>query len=378
MLKWTLCTLICCQIAHSNMKTSQVNTSTTVQFTNPIIIGHRGASGYRPEHTLESYKLAIKMGADYIEPDLVITKDKVLIARHENEISGTTDVAIKFPDRKTTKTIDGQKITGWFTEDFTIKEIKTLRAYERLPFRSQKYNGKFEIPTFEEILQLAEKESKKYKRTIGVYPETKHPTYFQSIKLPLEEPLVELLKKFKPAVYIQSFELTNLKKIKSMIEAPLIYLIDSPELIPYDFVAAKDKRTYLDMLTKPENLKEIASVVYGIGPAKRYIIPTDVNGNELPATALIQTVHSLGLKIHPYTFRNESQYLLKEYKNSPEAEYIQFFELGVDGVFTDFPDTAIRARKKYLKDKTATEKRIEKAKRLQEKSGKIPTTNEGP
>lgn len=374
MLKWMLCILSCYQITQAAQPVvqSSVQTGTQDKMKIPIIIGHRGASGHRPEHTLESYKLAIEMGADYIEPDLVSTKDHVLIARHENEISETTDVAKKFPDRKTTKTIDGIQVTGWFTEDFTLKEIKTLRANERLEFRNHKYDGKFEIPTMDEILKLAKKKSTK-KKTIGVYPETKHPTYFQSINLALEEPLVELLKKHKmdkstSPVFIQSFEFTNLKKLKGLIDVPLIFLFDSPEKVPYDFVVAKDKRTYMDMLTKPENIKEMTQVLTGIGPNKRYIVPTDSLGKELPATELIQKAHAVGLKVHPWTMRNEDQYLLAEYKGSPQAEYIQFFELGVDGLFTDFPDEAFKARKKYLSDL----KKIKKPKPSKN------TDNEGP
>jgi glycerophosphoryl diester phosphodiesterase len=319
------------------------------QSSSPLVIGHRGACGHRPEHTLESYKLAIEMGADFVEPDLVSTKDHILIARHENEISGTTDVATKFPDRKTEKIVDGQKISGWFVEDFTLKEIKTLKAKERLEFRSHAYDGQFDIPTFEEIIKLVQKQSKLKKRPIGIYPETKHPSYFQSLKLPLEEPLVHLLKKYKfqSLVFIQSFELENLKKLKKMTTLPLIYLIDDPELIPYDHVLSKDPRTYQDML-KVENLKEISKTVSGIGPYKRYIIPADKNNNEAPETTLIKEAHALGLKVHPYTFRSESKYLLSNYKNDPENEYLRFYELGVDGLFTDFPDAAVKARKTYL------------------------------
>lgn len=328
---------------------------------NPLIIGHRGASGYRPEHTLASYQLAIEMGADFIEPDLVMTKDKILIARHENEISETTDVATKFPDRKATKTIDGKTITGWFTEDFTLKEIKTLRAKERLAFRDHSYDGKFEIPTFKEIVELAIKYSDKTKRKIGLYPETKHPTYFKSIGLPLEEALVQQLKnaglnqKDSP-VYIQSFELTNLKKLKKLTPVPLVYLIDDPELIPADFQAAKDGRTYMQMLSD-DGLNEIKKTAAGIGPFKRYIIPTKAITNasgekigeeKLPPTDLVKKAHEAGLLVHPYTFRSEEKYLLKEYSKNPEAEYLEFFALGVDGIFTDFTDNAVQARKVYL------------------------------
>lgn len=325
-------------------------TLTTEAFEAPLIIGHRGACGYRPEHTLASYELAISMGADYIEPDLVMTKDGVLMARHENEISGTTDVAEKFPDRKITKKVDGKEITGWFIEDFTLKEVKTLRAKERLAFRDHSFDGKFEVPTFKEILDLV----KKQKRVVGVYPETKHPTYFQSIGLPLEEALVKELtahglnKKDAP-VFIQSFEMTNLKKIKTLTKLPLIYLIDDPELVPFDHVVSGDTRTYKDMLT-PASLKEISATVYGIGPYKRYILPEGKDGMALPPTTLISDAHALGLKVHPYTFRSESQYLLKDYQGDPQKEYLQFFELGVDGLFSDFADQAVLAKKTFLKN----------------------------
>ncbi len=317
----------------------------------PLIIGHRGACGYRPEHTLASYQLAIEMGADFIEPDLVMTKDGILMARHENEISGTTDVALKFPDRKTTKRVDGKEITGWFIEDFTLKEMKTIRANERLEFRDHSYDGKFEVATLEEILQLL----KKQKRIVGIYPETKHPTYFHSIGLPLEEALIKTLikygmnKKTSP-VFIQSFELSSLKILKKMSPLPLIYLIDDPELVPFDHFVHGDKRTYLDMLS-PQNLKEISEVANGIGPYKRYLIPEDKDGNLLPATSLLQDAHAVGLKVHPYTFRKEARYLNKAYQNDPQKEYNQFFELGVDGVFTDFSDLAVKAKKTFLQHK---------------------------
>lgn len=336
----------------------------------PLVLGHRGACGYRPEHTLASYQLAIDMGADYIEPDLVSTKDGVLIARHENEISETTDVATKFPDRKTTKTIDGKSVTGWFTEDFTLKEIKTLRAKERLSFRDHSYDGQFEIPTFKEVIELAQSQGKKLKRTIGLYPETKHPTYFQSIKLSLEEPLAKELKaaglnKKSSAVFIQSFELTNLKKLKKLTKNKLVYLIDAPELVPADFQASGDKRTYLDMVSKIENLKDIKKTADGIGPYKRYLIPTKIvtakNGEKteekLPPTALVKAAHAVGLLVHPYTFRSEEKYLLKEYNKDPKAEYLEFFALGVDGVFSDFAADAVAARDAYVKEQTQKEKR---------------------
>ena len=335
----------------------------------PLVLGHRGACGYRPEHTLASYQLAIDQGADYIEPDLVSTKDGVLIARHENEISETTDVATKFPDRKNTKTIEGKQVTGWFTEDFTLKEIKTLRAKERLAFRDQSFNGQFEVPTLKEVIELAQSQSKKLKRPIGLYPETKHPTYFQSINLALEEPLVKelkaagLTKKTSP-VFIQSFELTNLKKLKKLTKNKLVFLIDDPQVIPADFQAAGDKRTYLDLMT-PAGLKEIKKTADGIGPYKRYILPTkiveDKNGEKreekLPPTELVKLAHAVGLLVHPYTFRSDEKYLLKDYNKDPKAEYLEFFALGVDCVFSDFADHAVAAREEFLKNKTQNEKR---------------------
>lgn len=349
MLKLILCITLCHQFVKADL--IMPRETPAYKMIKPLIIGHRGACGHRPEHTLESYKLAISMGADYVEPDLVSTKDHVLIARHENEIGGTTDVETKFPNRKTTKTIDGNKVTGWFTEDFTLKEIKTLRAKERLDFRDHSFDGKFEIPTFEEVLTLVKAESKRLKKNIGVYPETKHPSYFQSVNLPLEEPLIEMLNKFKlndakSLVFIQSFELTNLKKLKKLTPLPLIYLLDDPEIVPYDHVLAKDKRTYLEML-KPENLKEISLTASGIGPYKRYIIPADSSNHSMAPTTLIDDAHAVGLKVHPYTFRSETKYLLTDYNNDPSAEYYEYFKLGVDGLFTDFPDAAVKAWAEY-------------------------------
>lgn len=343
--KWTFCSLFFLMCSQS------------MAFEAPLIIGHRGACGYRPEHTIASYELAISMGADYIEPDLVMTKDKVLMARHENEISGTTDAAEKFPDRKKTKKVDGKEIVGWFIEDFTLAEMKTLRAKERLAFRDHSYDGKFEIPTFKEILDLV----KKQKRKVGVYPETKHPTYFQSIGLPLEEALVAELKahgmnKKDSPVFIQSFELSSLKKLKPLTDLPLIYLIDDPELTPYDNVMSGDKRTYRDMLI-PASLKEISLTASGIGPYKRYILPDNGKGEALPPTTLIADAHAVGLKVHPYTFRSEAQYLLKDYQGDPQKEYLQFFELGVDGLFSDFADQAVKAKNTFLKNKKAGAKK---------------------
>jgi glycerophosphoryl diester phosphodiesterase len=314
----------------------------------PLVIGHRGASGHRPEHTIASYELAIDYGVDFIEPDLVSTKDGVLIARHENDISGTTDVAQKFPERRATKTIDGKAITGYFTEDFTLAEIKTLRAKERLPFRNQGWNGLFEIPTFQEVIDLAKRRSRETGRVIGIYPETKHPTYFRSIGLALEPPLVKALEAngytdATAPVFIQSFEVGNLKELRKSTEVRLVQLMEDNKLQPYDFIVAGDPRTYGDLMT-PAGLAEIATYAQGIGPSKRSIVPQGGDRSLLDATTLVVDAHKAGLLVHPYTFRDEPEFLASDYELNPIKEYLQFYRLGVDGVFSDFGDTAVRAR----------------------------------
>ena len=296
----------------------------------PIIIGHRGASGHRPEHTLAAYRLAAEMGADFIEPDLVSTKDGVLLARHENEIGGTTDVAQRFPDRKATKTIDGQSISGWFTEDFTLAEIKTLRAKERLAFRSHEYDGKFDVPTFDEVIALAQELGRELRRPIGVYPETKHPTYFRGIGLPLEEKLVASLDKAgwnrkESPVFIQSFEIGNLRELRKKTAVRIVQLVTS--------AAAVDAA----------GLKAIAGYADGIGPEKRLIVPVNPDGSLLPPTDLVARAHAAGLLVHAWTLRADREFLPAGYKGRPEAEFDQFRAVGVDGVFTDFPDIAARA-----------------------------------
>ena len=349
-------------------------TAATLNGAEPIVIGHRGASGYRPEHTLASYELAIEMGADYIEPDLVSTKDGILVARHENEISGTTDVATRtgFSDRQTTKTIDGSEVTGWFTEDFTLAELKTLTAKERIPAirpESATYDGLYQVPTLQEVIDLAAQKSLETGRTIGIYPETKHPTYFDSIGLSLEEPLVATLNANNlndadDPVFIQSFEVGNLQYLNTLTEVPLVQLYDEATVQPYDFVASGSTETYGDLLT-PEGLTEVAEYAEGIGPWKRLIIPSatiDVNGDGEPddlngdgetsdadrvlqeVTTLIDDAHAAGLLVHAYTFRSEDFFLAPEYDGNPELEYEQFFALGVDGVFSDNPDIAVSVR----------------------------------
>jgi glycerophosphoryl diester phosphodiesterase len=327
----------------------------------PLVIGHRGASGYRPEHTLASYALAARMGADYIEPDLVSTKDGVLVARHENEIGGTTDVADhpEFAARRTTKTIDGVALTGWFTEDFTLAELKTLRAKERIPQTRQRntlYDGRYQVPTLQEVIDLSRKLSRELDREIGIYPETKHPTYFRTIGLPLEEPLVRTLKRNdlddrRDKVFVQSFEVGNLQWLEDRIDTPLVQLLSGPSAKPYDFVFSGDPRTYRDLAT-PAGLKSIAKYASGVGPSKDYIVPRDATGRSLPPTTFVRDAHRADLVVHPYTFRNENQFLPLELRSSADpnaygrafGEYQQFFDLGVDGLFSDNPDTAVEAR----------------------------------
>ena len=303
--------------------------SLAIEPARPIIIGHRGASGHRPEHTLEGYRLAAEMGADFIEPDLVSTKDGVLIARHENEIGGTTDVAVKFPARRTTKTVDGQAITGWFTEDFTLAEIRTLRANERLAFRSHAYDGQFAVATFDEVIELAQRLGRELNRPIGVYPETKHPTYFRNIGLPLEEKLIASLAKHgwnrKDApVFIQSFEPDSLRFLRGKTSVRLIQLTSDASMVD------------------AAGLKKIAAYADGIGPEKRLIVPIGADGSIGTPTDLVQRAHAAGLLVHIWTIRVDKEFLPAGYHGRGEAEYEQFRDLGVDGLFTDFPDVAAK------------------------------------
>jgi glycerophosphoryl diester phosphodiesterase len=331
----------------------------------PIVIGHRGASGYRPEHTLEAYRLAIELGADYVEPDLVSTGDGVLIARHENEIGGTTDVAShpEFASRRSTKTVDGVAITGWFTEDFTLAEIKTLRARERLPQirpRNTRYDGMFEIPALQEIIDLVTREENRRGGRIGIYPETKHPSYFDSIGLSLEEPLVATLERngyrgARSRVFIQSFEVANLRELAAMTSVRLVQLINSGGK-PFDFGLSGDPRTYADLVT-PRGLEFIAAHATGVGVHKDLVISRDASGNLLGPTALVADAHAAGLVVHGWTFRAENRYLPTDLRvGEPadptyparygdfRAEYGAFHAAGLDGVFTDQPDLAVAAR----------------------------------
>ena len=322
----------------------------------PIVIAHRGASGERPEHTIAGYKLAIDLGADYIEPDLVLTKDGVLVARHENEISETTDVAAhpEFAGRKATKTIDGKDVTGWFTEDFTLAELKTLRARERLPqLRSTEYDGQFEIPTFEEILTFLADANKGRAVPVGVYPETKHPSYFVSIGLPHEAPLLAILDRFgyrgrSAPVFIQSFEVGNLKALRAKSDLPLIQLMDG-EGDPADTPG-----TSYAAMTSPAGLKAIAAYADGIGPYKEMIIPRGTLGTLGDPTMLVRDAHAAGLKVHPWTFRRENYFLPLRDKGGINpaghgdlaAEIDAYLATGIDGLFSDNPREAVATVKK--------------------------------
>jgi glycerophosphoryl diester phosphodiesterase len=325
--------------------------------TQPIVIAHRGASGYVPEHTLEAYALAIRQGADYIEPDLVMTRDGVLVARHENEIGGTTNVADlpQFASRRTTKVIDGNSVTGWFTEDFTLAELKTLRARERLPklrAANTRFDGRFAIPTFEEVLKLARSMGG---ASLGLYPETKHPTYFQRLGLPMEEALLEALTRHGYAtrespVFIQSFETANLRALRKRTPLRLIQLIES-EGAPYDFIAAGDKRTYADLITS-KGLAEISAYADGIGVHKSLIIPRTPDGRLASSGRLVSDAHAAGLLVHGWTFRAENEFLPRNFQSSGDAaahgqlagEIVAFLNEGMDGFFTDHPDLGVLGR----------------------------------
>lgn len=378
-----------------------------------IVIGHRGASGYRPEHTLESYRLAIRQGADFIEPDLVATRDGVLVARHENEISGTTDVAAhpEFASRRTTKTIDGVTLTGWFTEDFTLAELKTLRAKERIPAirpANTRFDGMYTIPTLAEVIALVKRESRDGRR-IGIYPETKHPTYFaregrrldgRPIGISLGAKLVETLvaEGFTDPtrIYVQSFEFENLIELKKTLmpaaglDLPLVQLYDDlQEARPYDvdYNASHggdmgalygglaglvegglgSGTRYGALATEPVLNWMKASYASGVGPWKGNLLPrqplappVDANGDGKAELAGQGTglVHPMigwalkaGMQVHPYTLRAEEVYLAQTpggVAQSVVAEAVQLYGLGVQGFFIDQPDQGVLAREIFL------------------------------
>lgn len=339
----------------------------------PLVIGHRGASGERPEHTLASYQLAIEQGADFIEPDLVLTQDGVMIARHEPMLGGTTDVAAKFPARKTKKMVDGVETEDWFASDFTLAEIKTLRAIQARSGRSKAYDGQFQIPTLDEVIALAKEQSSKTGRTIGIYPEVKHSTFHAALfgANQFEDKLVSTLHAAygntgKAPVFIQSFEVSNLQYLNSKTDIKLVQLIDADDVKddgsmslvapyhkPYDFVVKNDSRSFGD-LVKPAGLDFIKTYADAVGPWKPYLVKTVNDGVERSgdsslslndrrvdgSTGVIENAHARGLLVHTWTFRNDaSGYGFKD----PKAEMEYYMKLGVDGVFTDFPATGVAA-----------------------------------
>ncbi|MFD8072892.1 glycerophosphodiester phosphodiesterase [Streptomyces sp. NPDC059718] len=332
----------------------------------PTVVGHRGASGYRPEHTLGSYQLALDLGADVIEQDVVPTKDGHLVCRHEPEIGGTTDVAAhpEFASRRTTKTIDGVATTGWFTEDFTLAELKTLRAVERLPAQRQRntlYDGHWEVPTFEEVLRWADEQGRKRGKAVWLHVETKHPTYFRGIGLGLEERLAKLLRRYgrdkrNSPLFLQSFEPGSIQRLGALgLRNPKVVLLDAATTRPYDFVAAGDPRTVADLVT-PAGLKWIAGFAQGIGPTLNLIIPRDAAGKLGTPTTLVRDAHKAGLILHPYTMRNENSFLPADFRvgTDPNAygdafgAFKVYFEQGIDGIFSDNCDTALLARADFL------------------------------
>lgn len=330
----------------------------------PIIIAHRGVSGLRLEHTRPSYELAIEQGADFIEPDVVSSKDGVLVVRHENEISGTTDVADRpeFAGRRSTKTIDGAEFTGWFTEDFTVAELKKLRTRERIA-DLRPHNiplaGQQQILTFDEVLDIAEEANRDRETPVGVYVETKHPSYFAGIGLDLNDQLIECLERrgvnhTEAPVIIQSMESANLRRIREHTPLVIIQLMVANKA-PHDFVLAKDGRTYDDLATA-KGLAFVAEYADGIGPNKDMVIGRDRRSRLTGDTGLVRRAHDAGLLVHIWTMRNENTFLPADFKVGKDkaaegdavAEYLAFFDVGVDGVFSDYTATAFEARELWL------------------------------
>ncbi|GJF31588.1 glycerophosphoryl diester phosphodiesterase [Kitasatospora sp. NE20-6] len=341
---------------------SPVRTGTALdRLPHPLAVAHRGASGYRPEHTIGAYELALELGADVIEQDLVPTRDGHLVVRHENNIAETTDVAdhSEFAARRTTKTIDGVALTGWFTEDFTLAELRTLRAKERLPQQRQRntlYDGRWPVPTFREVAEFARKRARSLGRDVWLYPETKHPSYFRSIGLPLEERLADELKRAGLAgrngrAILQSFEPSSLQRLAKLVDNPRVQLLSGATSRPYDFELAGDRRTVADLVT-PDGLRWISSFAQGLGPTTALILPTDAAGKLLAPTTLVADAHRAGLVLHPYTVRNENGFLPLDFRRGTDPNAYgdaigwarRLYDEGVDGFFTDNTDTSVLAR----------------------------------
>ena len=326
----------------------------------PLVIAHRGASGYRPEHTLAAYALAVDLGADVIEPDLVSTRDGVLVARHENEISGTTDVADhpELAHLRTTRVVDGALLDGWFTEDLTLAELKTLRAVERIPVlrrANTRFDGLLPVPTFQEVVELARTASARTGRTIAVYPETKNPSHFAALGLDLEAALVAVLERAgwdgpDDPVLVQSFEVGSLQLLSRLTGVRLVQLLGDTGS-PRDLELRHDPRTWDDLAT-PAGLREVARYAAGIGPAKDRVVPRRPDGSLDAPTSLVRDAHEQHLLVHPYTFRDESVFLPADLRRGDGtsdqgdavSEYLAFYAAGVDGLFSDHPDTARHAR----------------------------------
>ncbi|OEU96734.1 glycerophosphodiester phosphodiesterase [Streptomyces oceani] len=326
----------------------------------PAVIAHRGASGYRPEHTMGAYELAHATGADIIEQDVVSTKDGHLVCRHENDITGTTDVAehAEFADRETTKSIDGKELTGWFSEDFTLAELKTLRAVERLPDERQHntlYDGRWQVPTLEEVLRWADRRGRVDGRPVWLHIETKHPSYFREIGLALEKPLARLLREYgrdhKHAPnFVQSFEPSSIQRLEHLVDCPGVVLLGGLDSRPWDFVESGDPRTVADLVS-PDGLKWIAGFAKGIGPTLDIVIPKDEDGALGEPTTLVRDAHAQRLVVHPYTMRNENTFLPLDFRTGDEPDaygdafgaFRTYFATGIDGLFSDNPDTAVLA-----------------------------------
>jgi len=323
----------------------------------PIVIAHRGASGYLPEHTLAAYGVAMLQGADFIEPDLVMTRDGELIARHDNRLDLTTDVAARpeFASHKRTKDVDGMRMTGWFSEDFTLAEIKQLRCIERIPHirpANRRFDGQFEVPTLHEILEVVRDHEQRLGRRIGIYPETKHPTHFARLGLAMEPALVALLNGYgytrkDDPVYLQSFEPTSLKNLRALTPLALIQLLDESGA-PFDLRASGE--TY-DAMATAAGLAHIATYADGIGPNKERIIARDAHNRlELRPTTLVRDAHTAGLKVHAYTFRAENYFLPTELRRGDdpavcgdlESEIQAYLAAGIDGLFVDHTPYARR------------------------------------
>ncbi|MFH8612725.1 glycerophosphodiester phosphodiesterase [Streptomyces sp. NPDC018029] len=331
----------------------------------PTVVAHRGASGYRPEHTLGSYQLALDMGAHVIEQDVVPTKDGYLVCRHENDITATTDVSAhpEFASRKTTKSVDGTSLTGWFTEDFTLAELKTLRAKERIPGTRQRntlYDGRWDVPTLEEVFRWAEKEGRKRGKPIWLHIETKHPTYFRKLGLGLEEPLAKLLRRYgrhkkNSPTFLQSFEPSSIQRLAKLVSAPRVVLLSSANSRPWDFVEAGDPRTVADLI-KPEGLRWMARFAQGIGPTLDLIIPRKADGSLGTPTTLVDDAHAADLILHPYTMRNENTFLPANFRKGTDpaaygdafGAFKTYFATGIDGIFSDNPDTALLAAADFV------------------------------